>query len=111
MTWLPSVGPISEPVTNATPVAVIVIAPVLVFTAEKVTVALATVPLAVGGPVSVSVPELPIRRCTSVATAAVVCSVVALVVSATVDNPTMLVAYLLVAVTLPIGIPAHSSHG
>jgi hypothetical protein len=49
-----------------------VIAPVEVFTAENVTVVIATVPPAVGGPISFRVPEVPIRRTISRATAGVV---------------------------------------
>src|SRR5258708_27881018 len=69
MVSLPSVGWTKEPAMAAAPMAVQVMTPVEVLTALKVTVCVATVPAAAGGPVSLKAPAAPMRRTISVATA------------------------------------------
>src|SRR5947209_694227 len=97
----PSVGWRKEPMMAAAAMAAQVMTPVVVFTALKETVCVATVPAAAGGPVSLKVPVVPMRRTISVAVAADTVREVALAAAATVRTPRMLGAYLPLAVTLP----------
>src|SRR5439155_26449577 len=98
-----------DPITAGADVAEQVMTPLVVFTAEKVTVCVATVPAAAGGPVSLKVPLVPMRRTISSATAAETVSDVAPLAPAAPSTPRMLGAYFPLEVILPSSSPARST--